>query len=137
MSPKLKNINSLDKQISKPIKTFEESKLLSDVVWSDPSENFESLFIENPRGLGYLFNEYSLMNFLNDNSLFRMIRAHQCVQNGSLFQFEEKCITVFSASCYHRFSENLSAVLHLFEKDDTVKVTTFPPITRLQKSNAI
>ena len=136
ISPRLENIKSLNKSIVRPINSFEESTLFADVVWSDPSENFESMFEENPRGRGYLFNEYSLIKFLSDNSLDKIIRAHQCVLNGSLVQFDDKCITVFSASSYTQPLGNCSGILQLFEKDNSITITTFPPLYRLLKSEA-
>ena len=136
LSPKLDHIDDLNKKIPKPIITFETNDLLSDVVWSDPSYSLNAAYEENPRGRGCLFNIESALNFLKNNSLVRMIRAHQCVMNGSLQNFNGKCITVFSASSYDTCMGNSSAVLELFQCDDTIKVTTFEPLCRLQKSDA-
>ena len=136
LSPKLDHIDTLNKLIPKPIINFEENQLLSDVVWSDPSYSLACQFDENPRGLGCLFNIETVLDFLKNNSLVRLIRGHQCVLNGSLLDFNEKCITVFSASSYDNIMQNSSAVIQLFQCDDSIKVTTFEPLERLSKSEA-
>ena len=94
------------------------------------------LFDENPRGSGFLFSMDAVVIFLNENSLKRLIRAHQCVSEGFFLHFDDKCITVFSASSYYTFLGNQSAILQLFQKDDRIQITTFPPLDRLKKSEA-
>ena len=136
LSPKLDHIDEIENLIIRPIHNIESNDLLSDLIWSDPSYGSNCLFDENPRGRGYLFNDESVFNFLRKNSLLRMIRAHQCVINGYLLSAGEKCITIFSASSYDVVMDNKSAVLQLFQKDDAFKITTFPPLKRLQKCEA-
>lgn len=132
LSPRLKNIDDLN-AIKRPVVNFDENQLLADVVWSDPTDDYSSIFDENPRGSGFLFSFDAVANFLNENSLKRLIRAHQCVSEGFFLQFDDRCITVFSASSYDNSLENKSAVLQLFQKDDRVQIVTFPPLSRLQK----
>ncbi|KAK8876537.1 hypothetical protein M9Y10_006754 [Tritrichomonas musculus] len=134
LSPKLDHVDTINTNIARPITKMEESQLLSDVVWSDPSCS-SCLFDDNPRGRGYLFNRESVSLFLKNNSFNRMIRAHQCVKKGTLSNFGDQCITVFSASSYDKMG-NFSSILQLFQQDDVIKVTTFPPLERLQKSEA-
>lgn len=137
LSPKLEFINRLESKIKRPIKTFDECKLLSDLVWSDPSPHTDSNFDENPRGFGYLFNRESVHTFLKNNSLKRMIRAHQCVHKGCLKNFDDKCLTVFSVSSYGKFLGNSSAILQIYEINDRIEATTFVPIRHLTKCEAI
>lgn len=136
LSPKIDHVEYLQTLIQRPVKNFEESLLLTDLVWSDPSHS-SKLFEENLRGKGYLFNRESIKNFLDNSSLVRMIRGHQCVKNGCVKNFGDKCITIFSASSYDKEMGNKSAILQLFERDDSIHVKTFPPIKRLQKSDAV
>lgn len=136
LSPKLEHIDNLNKMIIRPVINFEDNLLLSDIVWSDPSGILMYPFDENPRGRGYLFNRESVTNFLKNCSLTRMVRAHQCVQDGSQKNFGDKCITVFSASSYDSYLGNSSAILHLSQRKDTLNTITFQPIERLEKTEA-
>lgn len=133
LSQKLDQVDNLYK-IKRPIDTFEDNKLLSDVIWSDPSLAPNCMYVPNPRGRGNLFNKQAVANFLKSNSLKRMIRAHECVEHGIFNNFDNKCITVFSASAYDIINPNKSGILQLFQKDDKIKTTSFPPLPRLQKS---
>lgn len=136
LSPRMETIDNLINNIQRPISTFEESELLTDVVWSDPTSNVSSLYGENPRGRGYLYNSSSVMLFLVKHSMKRIIRGHECVKKGSLKHFNEKLITIFSASSYDKNMGNHSAVLELFQNDDEFKITHFEPLQRLQKYDA-
>lgn len=137
LSPKFEHVDQLNSLICRPINGLEDSQLLSDLVWSDPSKMSNYMFDENPRGRGYIFNRESVCHFLKKNSLKRIIRAHQCVQAGIQQNFEGKCITVFSASSYDLKIENSSSILQLFQKDDNITYHTFQPIDRLEKCDAI
>ncbi|KAK8841063.1 hypothetical protein M9Y10_027901 [Tritrichomonas musculus] len=136
LSPKIDHIGHLSELICRPIHNFDENIILSDVVWSDPADYSSCCFDDNPRGRGCLFNYEAAINFLKKSSLTRMIRAHQCVVNGSLYHFGDKCITVFSASSYDSYMGNNSAILQLFQKDDSILVQTFSPLIRLEKIDA-
>lgn len=136
LSPLLEKVDFL-KCIARPIGTFEENSVLEDLVWSDPTSSYSSLYRPNHRGRGYLFNEDSVTNFLNANSLKRIVRAHQCVKNGIHEHFNQKCITVFSASSYSCDMGNYCGILKLNKEDDTVQYMMFPPIHRLSKSETV
>lgn len=132
----LRTHRSLKNGVNRPIANFEDNRLFSDVIWSDPSNHFPYLYGDNPRGRGYLFSTSAVELFLAKNSLKRIIRAHQCVKNGSASHFNEKCITVFSSSSYCKEMENKSGILKLFQRDDQIEFIVFPPLKRLQKSDA-
>lgn len=110
---------------------------MSDIVWGDPSGSSHCVFRENLRGSGYLFNYEAVKIFLNNNSLKRIVRAHECIRNGIQCIFDDKCITVFSASSYDENIKNCSGISELFKQDDRVVVKSFPPIERLQKSDTV
>lgn len=134
LGKKLDNIENINKLIQRPIDNFEDCKLLSDALWSDPTDCPEGSYIPNPRGRGNLFNNRAVSMFLKNNNLKRMIRAHECVEAGVLKIFDDKCITVFSASAYDNLNFNKSGILQIFEHDDSIKITSFPPLDRLKKS---
>lgn len=136
LTPKLENLECLNTLINRPVYNFEDSDLLTEIVWGDPSQSANRLYDLNPRGNGFLFNKKAVADFLSVNSFKRMIRAHQYAVNGYIKNFDDQCITIFSASCYDKM-HNSSAVLQLFQKDDTIDITTFVPLRRLEKKDAV
>jgi hypothetical protein len=54
--------------------------------------------------------------FLDNNLLTLLVRAHECCEEGVNFVFQNRLVTVFSASNYNGLSTNLSAVLLIDEK---------------------
>ncbi|KAK8892943.1 hypothetical protein M9Y10_030197 [Tritrichomonas musculus] len=136
LSPNLNTINDLN-TIKRPVNFFKESPLLTDLLWSDPSQDSNILFDKNQRGQGCSFNNEAVEIFLKNTSLSRIIRAHQCVKRGFYKNFNNKCITVFSASSFNESMENSSSVLQIFQEDDKIKVTTFLPLKRLHRCEAV
>lgn len=136
LTPLLTKIDDIRNNIKRPISNFEENILLSDIMWSDPSENLPSFYCENQRGRGKLFNGTVVVNFLKNNNLKRLIRGHECVQNGVVDLFNEKCFTVFSASSYSKDCGNLSGILKVLRKSDKIESIIFPPVHRLKKYDA-
>lgn len=133
LSPLLDKIENINKQITRPINEFEENLLLSDILWGDPSPELQQFYSDNQRGRGKLFNGPVVVNFLKNNNLKRLIRGHECVRDGVEQQFNEKCITVFSASSYSRNMGNLSGILKVIKKDDKIEPVIFNPLERLKK----
>ena len=137
LSPHLDKIEKIDKLIKRPIFGLDQNPMLTDLLWSDPSPGTEDMFSENPRGKGKLFNKTATLTFLKNNFLNRMIRAHECITDGFQIMFNEKCITVFSASSYDRDMGNKSGIIELFESDDRINAIEFRPFTRLKKFDAL
>ena len=121
LSPQFDKVDRIRKKIQRPIYNFDENKLLSDVLWGDPSheemvQQSSQLFYDNPRGRGKFFTGIAVSNFLKGNDLKRIIRAHECVVNGIEESFKEKCITVFSASSYDHQDGNSSGILKIYKQ---------------------
>lgn len=135
LTPLLDKIENINLQIQRPINEFEENLLLSDILWGDPSDGLRQNYSDNQRGRGKLFSGPVVVNFLKNNNLKRLIRGHECVINGIECLFNDKCITVFSASSYSSHMGNSSGILKLYEKSDTFEPIIFPPIPRLKKSD--
>lgn len=129
LTPRLDNINDINVSIKRPIHDFEHNLLLADIIWSDPDRSIHNLFIENPRERGFLFNHDAVAQFLFRNSVKKIIRAHQCVKKGTHTQFDEMCVTVFSASSYEKYMSNCSGI--------KIKIVTFPPLHRIEKKNVV
>ena len=132
LTPLLEKVENINRSIQRPITDFDQSPLLTDILWGDPSPDLEQSYTDNHRGRGKLFNGPVLVNFLKNNNLKRLIRGHECV-NGVKKLFNEKCITVFSASSYSCDMGNSSGILKIFKNDDRIKSVIFQPLSRLKK----
>jgi hypothetical protein len=104
------------------------------MLWSDPSQNVD-FFEPSPRQTGFLFGEKAVAEFLDGNSLTMLIRAHECVNTGCQFFFENKCVTVFSASSYGGLVSNNGAVLEVNDVCE-YSVRQFPPLQYLKRTAA-
>ena len=111
LSPELIFVNQI-KNIIRPT-DVPEYGMLCDILWSDPSENenMNEFFGFNERGISVTFSKKSLKNFLNDNNLELLCRAHQVVEQGYEFYGNNTCVTVFSAPNYCGMFDNSGAMM--------------------------
>jgi protein phosphatase len=112
------------KGLQRPILDF-EGNMLRELLWSDPSPAVQD-FQPSIRGLGVLFGHRVLANFLWENGLTILVRAHECVDQGCLAQFDGLVVTVFSASAYCNQSRNQAGALLV--RGEVPSAVTFPPI---------
>ncbi|KAG8852593.1 Serine/threonine-protein phosphatase 6 catalytic subunit [Tulasnella sp. 330] len=93
-----------------------------DLMWSDPDD------VENwavsPRGAGWLFGAAVTGEFNRVNGLTLIARAHQLVQEGYKYMFDERLVTVWSAPNYCYRCGNLASILNLGD-DGSRKFTVF------------
>ncbi|CAG9864118.1 unnamed protein product [Phyllotreta striolata] len=113
--------------LSPDIKTLDQIRILErnqeiphkgafcDLVWSDPEE------IENwatsPRGAGYLFGVKVTHDFMRINALTLICRAHQLVNEGFKYMFDDKLVTVWSAPNYCYRCGNIASILEFNTAD--------------------
>ena len=111
LSPELIFVNQI-KNIIRPT-DVPEYGMLCDILWSDPNdnENMNEFFGFNERGISVTFSKKSLQNFLSDNNLELLCRAHQVVEEGYEFFGNNKCVTVFSAPNYCGMFDNSGAMM--------------------------
>ena len=64
-----------------------------DLVWSDP-EDIETWAV-SPRGAGWLFGSAVTKEFTELNNLDLICRAHQLVQEGYKFWFDEEKLGIY------------------------------------------
>jgi diadenosine tetraphosphatase ApaH/serine/threonine PP2A family protein phosphatase len=70
-----------------------------DLVWSDPEDAVDG-WVVGPRGAGYLFGARVVAEFNRHNGTELIARAHQLVQEGLKYMFDEGLTTVWSAPNY-------------------------------------
>ena len=97
---------------------------MSDILWSDPDNDVKS-FGFSPRGAGYLFGEDDVKKFNHENNIELIARAHQLIQEGYQFMFDNGLVTVWSAPnyCYRcgndasimEFDEHMNRAFKIFE----------------------
>ena len=129
----IKDINLIHRPIVSENDANEFANLVTDLVWSDPLA-INALFLQSPRGYGCLFGKEAIDNFLAHTGVYKIIRAHQCVQGGIESIDEDKLITVFSSSCYSLAPPNKAGSLRI--ENDHVEKTSYEPIKQLKKETA-
>ena len=118
----LKTIDQI-RQIQRPLEVVHEvstplEKLVVDILWSDPTDNDGELGIQpnvvrDPHGSGNIvkFGPDVVKQFLHNNKLSKIIRAHECVMDGFERFAGGDLITVFSATDYCGKHKNAAAIL--------------------------
>ncbi|EIM80868.1 Metallo-dependent phosphatase [Stereum hirsutum FP-91666 SS1] len=130
--------------LSPDIRTLDQIRVLSraqeiphegafcDLMWSDPEE------IDNwavsPRGAGWLFGGSVTREFNHTNSLSLIARAHQLVQEGFKYMFDEELATVWSAPNYCYRCGNLASILTIAQ-DGGKSFSVFGPAEENERDN--
>ena len=109
LSPYLEKISDI-KDIKLPILNYNGQPLISDLMWSDPSDRFDE-FSKSPRGSGVLFGKVAVKKFLTKNNLKFIVRAHQCTTKGVHAFAGTLGMTVFSCSDYCSLLSNRSGAI--------------------------
>ncbi|KAI8805476.1 Metallo-dependent phosphatase-like protein [Cladochytrium replicatum] len=86
---------------------------MCDLLWSDPEE-IEGWGL-SPRGAGFLFGGDVVNQFVHQNNLKMIARAHQLVMEGYKYMFNKSIVTVWSAPNYCYRCGNVAAIMTLDE----------------------
>jgi len=82
---------------------------LCDLLWSDPEDI--DFWQPSPRGGGCLFGWRATSDFLWANELQLVARAHQLIQEGFQFMFDDQLVTVWSAPNYCYRCGNVASIM--------------------------
>ncbi|CAN1812489.1 Phytochrome-associated serine/threonine-protein phosphatase [Linum perenne] len=98
-----------------------------DLMWSDP-EDIETWAV-SPRGAGWLFGSRVTSEYNHINNLDLVCRAHQLVQEGLKYMFQDKgLVTVWSAPNYCYRCGNVASILSFNENMVSEVLTESLPI---------
>ena len=129
----VKDICEIPRPLVSECDAEEFAQLVTDLVWNDPIA-INALYLTSPRGFGCLFGRDAIECFLERSGVFKIIRAHQCVQNGFESILDDKLITVFSSSNYSTAPPNKAGSLRI--ENDIIEKTSYEPIKQLKKETA-
>lgn len=77
LSPQLESLQQILK-IVRPVEIPDQG-LLCDLLWSDPEKGMEG-WADNQRGVSFIFGANVVSNFLKDQDIDLICRAHQVVE---------------------------------------------------------
>jgi len=134
-------LHSIDQieSIPRPLEVVHEvtndlQQLVVDILWSDPTDcdqevGIQPNVIRDPNGTGNIvkFGPDRVKEFLKENNLSMIIRAHECVMDGFERFASGDLITVFSATDYCGRHKNAGAVLS-FKKNLEIKPKLIYPV---------
>ncbi len=87
--------------------------LRTDLLWADPDPtgSIKSYAPNVERGCSFMFGNEAVVDFLGNNNLDLLCRAHEVAEDGYQFNFNRKVVTVFSAPNYSDSYTNSAAVM--------------------------
>ena len=128
IGPEINGIESIE-ELKRPIYNY-HSPIVENLLWSDPSDQIQC-YLPSNRGLGNLFGENFVTKLLNKFGCKGLIRSHQMVQEGFLYNHFGLTLTVFSASNYCGQFNNFSSVINL--NNNEISIIQFQPLKYLKR----
>jgi serine/threonine-protein phosphatase PP1 catalytic subunit len=100
-----------DPRFRRPLDNLKQGPVL-DLLWADPSKT-ELLFAPSERGVGSTFGADAVADFLCENNMDVIVRAHEVAMAGYEFPFDpdRSVLTVFSCPNYAHECSNSGAIL--------------------------
>jgi protein phosphatase len=133
----ISSISDIEK-IKRPLEVIHEvtnidQQLVVDILWSDPTDSDMDTGIQpnstrDPTGVGNIvkFGPDRVNEFLKNNNLSLILRAHECVMDGFERFAGGQLITIFSATDYCGKHKNAGAILFLTNKFEIKPYLIYP-----------
>ncbi len=124
--------------LKRPLEVIHEvqnsiQQLVVDILWSDPTDSdqemgIQSNYIRDPNSTGNIvkYGPDKVEEFLARNSLYMILRGHECVMDGFERFAGGTLITVFSATDYCGRHKNAGAVLFITRKFEIIPKLIYP-----------
>ncbi|THD25057.1 Serine/threonine-protein phosphatase [Fasciola hepatica] len=117
-----KPLDTLINQIQRPTEVPRQG-LLCDLLWSDPADYTQAGDLplgwnQSTRGCSFTFGVDVINRFLDTYELDLVVRAHQVVEDGYEFYYENRLITLFSAPNYCNQFQNSGGVFVVRKADE-------------------
>lgn len=129
LSPEIRTIDQI--QVVARAQEIPHEGAFCDIVWSDP-ENVGTWAI-SPRGAGWLFGDKVATEFNHVNGLRLIARAHQLVNEGYKYHFEENSVvTVWSAPNYCYRCGNVASIMSV-DRDLNPRFSIFSAVSGDQR----
>jgi len=112
LSPELKNFNQI-RQVARPT-DVPDSGVLCDLLWADPEKEIKG-WEPSDRGVSWVFGKDVVKNFLEEQDMDLIVRAHQVVEDGYEFFAGRQLITIFSAPNYCGDFDNAAGIMSVDE----------------------
>merc|ERR1719382_2225335 len=91
-----------------------DTGLMCDLLWADPDKEAVR-WEDNDRGVSFVFSAEVVADFLQQQDLDLVCRAHQVVEDGYEFFARRQLITLFSAPNYCGEFDNAGAMMAIDE----------------------
>ena len=105
-----------------------------DILWSDPTDSDEEVGIlpnkerdSNELGIIVKFGPDIVKQFINENKISYIIRAHECVMDGFERFAGGALVTVFSATDYCGHHKNAGAMIVINQHMQMIPHLIYPP----------
>lgn len=110
---------------------------MAELLWNDPAED-ETIqyYTESPRKIGCIFGQQALLEFLTKMNFELVVRAHQTVEKGYLWNFEENryILTLFSSLDYCGLENDCGVLRYSIQNGDlALSIETFSQVTTSHK----
>lgn len=115
ISPSMKHITEIE-ALERPSPVGSVG-LRADLLWADPdASGLINSYVPNAeRGCSFMFGKEAVIDFLKNNDLDLLCRAHEVAEDGYQFNFDRRAVTVFSAPNYSDAYTNSAAVMKVSE----------------------
>ncbi|KAM3143866.1 hypothetical protein pb186bvf_003927 [Paramecium bursaria] len=97
---------------------------MCELLWNDPDEVDLKGFTDNKRGVGKVFGQDIFEQFVHNNNITHILRAHQVIMEGYRALYKDGLRTIFSAPNYCYRCGNSGSVCEISEKLD-IRVRIF------------
>jgi protein phosphatase len=134
LGPNLTSLNQIE-EIERPISDDYFYPIVWEMMWSDPSGTYVN-YIPSHRRRGFLFGNGVVKDFLENNQLKKIIRAHEMVSEGVKTFADKLGITVFSSSNYNGSSKNCCGILIVNEKSE-ISAYQLSPLEVILRKDAV